>query len=553
MPAARRVDVLTEELTTLWIQEPDVEIRPLHLDALADPTGWRGVVRGIDFDAAIEMDRAPAEAVVAKGLDRQRLQRRSFFGKHGGNLALGRVMDPGIRPVRLPAIQIRLGLLERLEALALERRLLRVADAGFDLAFAIGIAAATRQADDTVVREHIPIQWIERRLVDVGREHAYFEVVEHDHSGRATESAKGPLVQFGPRLRTRLPDQESYGFARVAEGEDKQTRTAKLSGLRMADHRSVTVVDLRFFYDGRRDDDARLGRGRAAQLPDEATDTGVSGGESFFDQVLSDRHRVATELERGFDSITMRLARTGLWRARRRGGPRPRRRVGGHLRRNGRFSLSFSGSPTAANENTGRFQIVAGRLATNAGSRSMRRNVHPSRPSARTCCCVRVSKTFPMATEEHQTPRRGQRLDQRVSGNGRFEVSINGRCWVSTEAPDRRPHDRHPSRAPECQSAASRSTGGSRWADRRANRARRNFQCATAVACSVFPDAGLTQLMDSSRSVALSPMSTTRGLRGKRYLIHDRDALFTLGFQDTRRGWCPSCPPPASFPESDRL
>jgi hypothetical protein len=43
-----------------------------------------------------------------------------------------------------------------------------MSDAGFDLAFAIGITVAARERDDAVVREHIAIERIERRVVDVG-------------------------------------------------------------------------------------------------------------------------------------------------------------------------------------------------------------------------------------------------------------------------------------------------------------------------------------------------------------------------------------------------
>ena len=71
-----------------------------------------------------------------------------------------------------------------LEAQPAQRRLLRVADAGFDFALAIGIADAARQRDDAVVREHVAVERIERRIVDVGREDAFFEIVEDDR--RAT-------------------------------------------------------------------------------------------------------------------------------------------------------------------------------------------------------------------------------------------------------------------------------------------------------------------------------------------------------------------------------
>src|SRR5262245_33547429 len=49
----------------------------------------------------------------------------------------------GCRPSASPNDQIRLGLLECVEAKPLERRAQRVADSGLDLALAIGIADAT--------------------------------------------------------------------------------------------------------------------------------------------------------------------------------------------------------------------------------------------------------------------------------------------------------------------------------------------------------------------------------------------------------------------------
>src|SRR5205814_8941175 len=136
--------------------------------------------------------------------------------------------------------------------------------------------------------------------------------------------------------------------------------TAILARLRMADHRSVAVVDLCFFPDRRRDDDARLGCSRAAQVPHEAADTGVASREAVLDQVLPDRHRIASARERGFDAIAMRLTRTRLGSARGKWRRPPcRRGVGGRLRGNGRFSIPFSWSPASADRNTGRLQIIA--------------------------------------------------------------------------------------------------------------------------------------------------------------------------------------------------
>ena len=53
-----------------------------------------------------------------------------------------------------------------------------MADAGFDFAFAIGIADAAREGDDAVVGEDVAIERIERRIVDIGCEDTLAEVVE---------------------------------------------------------------------------------------------------------------------------------------------------------------------------------------------------------------------------------------------------------------------------------------------------------------------------------------------------------------------------------------
>ena len=148
---------------------------------LTDPAGRRAVVGGLDFDAAIEMDRALAEPVVAKRLDaaaaRAPAAPRQTSRRPGASSCRG----CACRPSASPSDRVRLRGLERLEAQSVQRRLLRVADAGFDFAFAIGIADATRQRDDAVVGEHVAIERIERGVVDVGREHALFQVVEDDH------------------------------------------------------------------------------------------------------------------------------------------------------------------------------------------------------------------------------------------------------------------------------------------------------------------------------------------------------------------------------------
>ena len=83
-----------------------------------------------------------------------------------------------VGPAPLPAVEVGLGVVELLEAEAAQRGLLRVADAGLDLTLSIGIADTARQGDGAVVGEHVAVERIERRVVDVRGEDALLEIVD---------------------------------------------------------------------------------------------------------------------------------------------------------------------------------------------------------------------------------------------------------------------------------------------------------------------------------------------------------------------------------------
>jgi len=60
-----------------------------------------------------------------------------------------------------------------------------VADPRFHFPFTIRIFDPARQRHHTVVCEDIPKQWIEKGIVDAGKQHTFFQIVENHNSGAA--------------------------------------------------------------------------------------------------------------------------------------------------------------------------------------------------------------------------------------------------------------------------------------------------------------------------------------------------------------------------------
>ena len=143
---------------------------------------------------------------------------RFFFGEHSHDLSFGRAMNACVGPTLFPMIQIGLRFFQALEAHAFQRRFLGVPDTRFNFSFSIGILDPARQCHHTVMSEHVPIQRIEGGIVDIRNQHSFPQIVENDHSDRATDATKSFLMQLGPDARTRTPHQQAYGFATVAKG-----------------------------------------------------------------------------------------------------------------------------------------------------------------------------------------------------------------------------------------------------------------------------------------------------------------------------------------------
>ena len=211
-----------------------------------------------------------------------------------------------------------------------------MADTGFDLALSIGISDAARQRDCAVVRQHIAVERIQRRIVDVRLEHAFAQVVEDDHPYRTTQSTESFLVQFGPDLSAGMEGEQSDRLAAVAQRHHEQAHTPVLARYGITHHRAVAIVHLPFFTRCGDDDCTRFQRLDSAQLSDVAFDALVCAGEStLIDQVLPDSHGIAAAGDAEFDQFvegfTGTRGRAPGWRWLNHWRPGFGAEVGGHL------------------------------------------------------------------------------------------------------------------------------------------------------------------------------------------------------------------------------
>src|SRR5579883_2550271 len=129
MHARLLAEVLTQELSRLGVQQANVDLVPLHFHLASDPARWCAVVGGLDLDTAVQLHGALAELVLAERFQRQRQQRRTLLGKHGGHLSFGGAVNAGVGPVLLPVVEIGLCFFQAFEAQSFQRRPLRVAHA----------------------------------------------------------------------------------------------------------------------------------------------------------------------------------------------------------------------------------------------------------------------------------------------------------------------------------------------------------------------------------------------------------------------------------------
>ncbi len=148
----------------------------------------------------------------------------------------------------------------------------------------------------------------------------------------STQPAKGFFMQFGPDPGTRTPDQQTHGFAAVAQSHDEQPCSSVLSALRVPHHRTRSVIDLRFFSCRSEDDPHRLRQMRSMMLADETLHRLVAAGKAVIgNQVLPDGLGVAATFQPLLDEFAIRFAGTGSVALIASKRPNLLAKVGGHL------------------------------------------------------------------------------------------------------------------------------------------------------------------------------------------------------------------------------
>ena len=167
----------------------------------------------------------------------------------------------------------------------------------------------------------------------------------------------------------------------------------------------------------------RLDGGLLPERRDEAPYACITSREAMvIDQVLPDGHGVAPPGPTAAGAVPGH--RRGVTRA--RAGRRCPRRVGGHLRRNGRFCRRRGRPATAPHHHAGRLQVAAGRLAADPGGPFDPPQRPPQASQGQDLLSFVFSQDVAHAAQEHAVPGRRQRLEP-LSEMAGFQLSTNGR------------------------------------------------------------------------------------------------------------------------------
>jgi hypothetical protein len=184
-------------------------------------------------------------------------------------------------------------------------------DRVLDRALAVRVTHPCRVGDDAVVGQYVPVDGVQFRLVQVGLDDAFLEVIEHDVGATAAEVAPCLFMQPGPGLLARFPDHPAEAAPRVTQGHHEQPWTAITVGAGNTRHGTFAVIDLYLLARGKFKP-VELLRLPGHEHAGEALDAVVAGGEAEpVNQVLVDRRVVTAQAQLLGDEGAVRLARRG--------------------------------------------------------------------------------------------------------------------------------------------------------------------------------------------------------------------------------------------------
>lgn len=148
---------------------------------------------------------------------------------------------------------------------------------------------------------------VELGLVQVGRDDAFLEIVEHDIADDTAEIPKSLFVELCPGLLARLPDHPPEAAPRVAQRHHKQARSAVATALWITGQRAFAIIDLRFLARGKLETVKLFGID-VAQGAHKTLDALVAGSEAeLVNEILVDRLRIPFQTGLLFDPFPMRF------------------------------------------------------------------------------------------------------------------------------------------------------------------------------------------------------------------------------------------------------
>src|SRR5260370_3527681 len=132
-------------------------------------------------------------------------------------------------------------------------------------------------------------------------------------------------MQLGPDTGTGTTDPKPYRLAAVAERQHEQSRSSVFAALRIAHHRTRSVIDLSFFSGDGLDNPYGLRLCGTTKLANKTLHGLIAMGKTTIgNQVLPNGHGIPTTTESLLDPFAERLAGTGdpiliaRWRSNRR-------------------------------------------------------------------------------------------------------------------------------------------------------------------------------------------------------------------------------------------